>query len=267
MLLENKTAIVYGGGGAVGGAVARAFAREGAVVHLAGRTRKTLDAVADDIRRAGGTAATAVVDALDQDAVDAHAAAVVDETGRLDVSFNGVGDDNGEQGIPLVELTADQYVRPVAEYARTHFVTARAAARHMAAQGSGVILPLSNPMAGSPAALTGPFGQACAAVENLARQLAAELGPHGIRVVCLRPTGMPESAARLGSHTREVWSRAAARLGMTLEEMLPQVAAGSPLGRALTVADVAEVAAFVASDRAIGMTGTVANVTGGAVAD
>ncbi|MBB5789392.1 SDR family NAD(P)-dependent oxidoreductase [Jiangella mangrovi] len=267
MLLEHKTAIVYGGGGAVGGAVARAFAREGAVVHLAGRTRTTLDAVADDIRQAGGTAATAVVDALDQDAVDAHAAAVVAETGRLDVSFNGVGDDNGEQGVPLVELTADQYVRPVAEYARTHFVTARAAARHMAAQGSGVILPLSNPMAGSPAALTGPFGQACAAVENLARQLAAELGPRGIRVVCLRPTGMPETATRLGSHTREVWTRAAERLGMTLEEMLPQVAAGSPLGRALTVADVAEVAAFVASDRAAGMTGTVANVTGGAVAD
>jgi NAD(P)-dependent dehydrogenase (short-subunit alcohol dehydrogenase family) len=267
MLLEKKTAIVYGGGGAVGGAVARAFAREGAVVHLAGRTESTLAAVADDIRQAGGTAATAVVDALDQDAVDTHAAAVVAETGRLDVSFNGVGDDNGEQGVALVELTADQYVRPVAEYTRTHFVTARAAARHMAAQGSGVILPLSNPMAAAPAALTGPFGQACAAVENLARQLAAELGPHGIRVVCLRPTGMPETATRLGSHTREMWTRAAQRLGMTLDEMLPLVAAGSPLGRALTVADVAEVAAFVASDRAAGMTGTVANVTGGAIAD
>lgn len=267
MLLDQKTAIVYGGGGAVGAAVARTFAREGATVHLAGRTEAKLLAVAGDIRAAGGAAATAVVDALDQDAVDAHAAQVVAATGRLDVTFNAVGDDDGDQGIPLVELTADAYVRPVADYVRTHFVTARAAARQMTAQGSGVILPLSNPMAGEPAALTGPYGQACAAVENLARQLAAELGPHGIRVVCLRPTGMPETAQRLGSHTRATWSRAARRLGMTLEEMLPQVAAGSPLGRALTVADVAEVAAFVASDRAAGMTGTVANVTAGAVRD
>ena len=267
MLLENRTAIVYGGGGAVGGAVAKAFAREGARVFLAGRTQARLDAVADAIRADGGTADTARVDALDQDAVDRHADAVVATTGRLDVVFNGVGDDNGEQGMPLVEMTADQYCRPITEYVRTHFVTARAAARHMTGQGSGVIIALSNPMAGSPTALTGPFGQACAAVENLARQLAAELGPQGVRAVCLRPAGMPETAARLGSHTRDVWSRAAHRLGMTLEQMLPQVAAGTPRGRELTVAEVANVAAFLASDHASGMTGTVANVTAGSVPD
>jgi 3-oxoacyl-[acyl-carrier protein] reductase len=214
--------------------VARAFAREGARVFLAGRTRERMEAVAETIRGDGGTADTAVVDALDQDAVDRHADAVVAATGRIDVVFNGVGADNGEQGMP---------------HARTHFVTARAAARHMSARGSGVILALSNPTAGSPAALTGPFGQACAAVENLSRHLAAELGRYGVRVICLRPAGMPETAARLGSHTREVWSRAAGRLGMTLEEMLPQVAAGSPLERALTVAELANVAAFLASDR------------------
>jgi 3-oxoacyl-[acyl-carrier protein] reductase len=267
MLLKDKTTIVYGGGGAVGGAVARAFAREGARVFLAGRTLARLEAVAGEIRAAGGAAETAAVDALDQDAVDRHADAVVAAAGRLDAVFNGVSADNGEQGMPLVEMTADQYCRPITEYTRTHFITARAAARHMAAQGSGVILPLSNPMAGSPAALTGPFGQAGAAVENLSRQLAAELGQYGIRVVCLRPTGMPETATRLGSHTREVWSRAAERLGMTLEQMLPLVSAGSPLGRALTVAEVADVAAFLASDRASAMTATVANVTCGAVPD
>ena len=70
-LLDGKTALIYGGGGAVGGAVARAFAAEGATVHIAGRTESRLEKVARDIREAGGTAETAVVDALDEEQVDA----------------------------------------------------------------------------------------------------------------------------------------------------------------------------------------------------
>jgi 3-oxoacyl-[acyl-carrier protein] reductase len=81
MLLEGRTAVIYGGGGAIGEAVARAFGREGATVHLAGRTAATLDAVADDIRAAGGSAETAVVDALDERAVDAHADEVAARAG------------------------------------------------------------------------------------------------------------------------------------------------------------------------------------------
>ncbi|WP_026875766.1 SDR family NAD(P)-dependent oxidoreductase [Jiangella gansuensis] len=266
MLLENRTAIVYGGGGAVGGAVARAFAREGAQIFLAGRTRARLDAVAGGIRAAGGTAETATVDVLDEVATARHADTVVERTGRIDVTFNGFGADNGEQGVPLLELSADAYCRPVTEYVRAQFVTAAATAPHLTRQGSGTILALSNPMAGQPTALTGAFGQAGAAVESLARQLAAELGPHGVRVACLRPTGMPDTVDQ-GSHTREVWSRAAARLGTSLERLLAEVGSGSPLGRQLTAADVAEAAAFLASDRAGGLTGTVVNVSGGAVAD
>jgi 3-oxoacyl-[acyl-carrier protein] reductase len=155
--------------------VARAFAREGAKVFLAGRTLAKLDKVAEEIRAAGGVAETAQVDALDEQAVDRHADAVATQAGSIDVSFNAVGIDNGEQGIPLVELSADDFAVPVTTYTRTHFVTAKAA-RHMMKQGSGVILPLSQPMARMPAATTGSFGIAFAAVECLARQLAAELG-------------------------------------------------------------------------------------------
>jgi NAD(P)-dependent dehydrogenase (short-subunit alcohol dehydrogenase family) len=267
MLLEGKNAVVYGAAGAVGGAVSRAFAREGARVFLAGRTRATLDRVAGEIAAAGGAAEAGEVDALDERAVERHADAVAEQAGSVDVSLNAVGLDNGEQAIPLVELSADDYVRPIEEYARVHFVTAKAAARHMTRQGSGVILPLSVPMARVPAASSGSFGMAGAAVEAFSRQLAAELGPHGVRVVCLRPTGIPETATRLGSRTREVWGRAAERMGIPLEELLELVGGGSPLRRALTVDEVADVAAFVASDRASGMTGTVANVTMGAVVD
>jgi 3-oxoacyl-[acyl-carrier protein] reductase len=267
MLLEHKNAVVYGGGGAVGGAVARAFAREGATVFLAGRTQEKLDKVAAEIAAAGGVAETSVVDALDELAVDEHAAAVAERAGSLDVCFNAVGLDDGEQGIPLVELSADDFGAPIADYARTNFVTAKAAARRMIAQRSGVILSLSVPMARMPVALTGSFGIAGAAVESLSRQLAAELGQHGVRVVCLRPNGMPETAAKLGSHTREVWGRAAERLDMPMEQLLEMVSAGGMLQRPLTVDELANVAAFMASDRASGMTGTVANVTSGAALD
>ena len=66
MSLEGKTAVIYGGGGSIGGAVARAFAREGAGVFLAGRTLERLEAVANEIRKAGGMAEVAEVDALDE---------------------------------------------------------------------------------------------------------------------------------------------------------------------------------------------------------
>jgi NAD(P)-dependent dehydrogenase (short-subunit alcohol dehydrogenase family) len=266
MMLEKKNAIVYGGGGAVGGAAARAFAREGARVFLAGRTAARLDAVAAGIADAGGVAEMAQVDALDERAVGRHVEEVAARAGSVDVTFNAVGTDNGEQGVPLVDLSADEYGAPIAYYTRTHFVTAKAAARQMMRQRSGVILTLSNPMARMATALTGSFGIASAAVENLSRQLAAELGPHGIRVVCLRPTGMP-GTVRLGSHTGQVWGRAAERLGMTLDQLLELVSAGTALQRPLTVDEVANVAAFAASDLASGLTGTVANVTGGSVLD
>jgi NAD(P)-dependent dehydrogenase (short-subunit alcohol dehydrogenase family) len=108
MVLEERTAIVYGAG-SIGGAVARAFAREGARVFLAGRNRDRLDAAAEAIRAAGGTAKTAVVDALDAAAVDAHADAVAVQAGGIDVSFNLIT--HGDvQGTPMAEMDVDDYV-------------------------------------------------------------------------------------------------------------------------------------------------------------
>src|SRR3569623_269933 len=90
MLLQDRTALVYGGGGAVGGAVAKAFAREGARVVLAGRTRASLEAVAAAIHDAGGRAEVAPVDATDKDAVEAHLAGVVDRAGPVKIMFNAI---------------------------------------------------------------------------------------------------------------------------------------------------------------------------------
>src|SRR5262245_34545042 len=77
MLLEKKNAVIYGAGGAVGGAIARAFAREGARVFLTGRTQTSLDAIAEEIAALGGAVETAQVDALDEQAVEKHADTVV----------------------------------------------------------------------------------------------------------------------------------------------------------------------------------------------
>src|SRR6188472_2617052 len=111
MLLEGKNAVIYGGGGAIGGAVARTFAREGARVHLAGRTLDKLERVAADIRGAGGAVDVAQIDALDERMVDEHADAVAAAAGAIDISFNLIN--HGDvQGTPMAEMDVDDYVRP-----------------------------------------------------------------------------------------------------------------------------------------------------------
>src|SRR4051812_14071761 len=112
MLLEGKTAVIYGGGGSIGGAVARAFAREGAAVHLAGRTPEPLEAVAGEIRSSGGTAATEQLDALDEAAVDEHADRVAAQGAGIDISMNVITHPH-THGVPLAELSADDFMAPV----------------------------------------------------------------------------------------------------------------------------------------------------------
>lgn len=265
MLLHNKTAVVYGGGGAIGGAVARAFAREGAHVFLAGRTMMKLDRVARDIANKGGRAEATVVDALDEAAVNRHADAVAAGSGSFDISINAVGIVH-EQGTPFTELSFRDFELPISAYTRANFLTAKAAARHMVRQKSGVILTLSTP--GS--RMSGPgfmgYGTTCAAVEGFSRILAGELGPSGIRVVCLRPDAIPESIAT--SHAGKVFSAVAQRAGTSAEAMLEDWAQTHALLKRLpTLAEVADYATFVASDRASAMTGAIANLTCGSLVD
>lgn len=264
-MLDGKIAVVYGGGGAIGGAIARAFARDGATVHLAGRTQAKLDAVADDIAAKGGTAQVAQVDALDERAVRDHADAVAAEAGGIDIAVNAVGIVH-VQGTPLADLSVDDYVQPITDYARTHFITAQAVARHMVEQGSGVIMTLSTP--GSRLAMPGilGFGPACAAIEALSRLMAAELGPSGVRVLCLRPDAIPE-AVGAGSHSGDVFAPIAEKAGLTVDEMMAGAAEAPLLKRLPTLDQVADAAAFAASDGASAMTGTVINLTCGSLTD
>ena len=260
-MLKDKVAVIYGAGGAIGGAVARAFADEGAKVFLTGRLKAPVDAVAKDIVSAGGSAEAAEVDALDEQAVDKHLQSVIDKAGRVDISFNAVGiPDTQIVGVPLIELDAEKFSLPITAYTTSYFLTARLAAWRMVANKSGVIMTVTALPSRKGTTLNGGYGPAQAAKEALTRDLSAELAPHGIRVVSLRPHGIPETPTMKDVHELKT-------PGITYEQFQGYLASTTHPRRVMTLAEVANVAAFMASDKASGMTGTTVNLTMGSLDD
>jgi 3-oxoacyl-[acyl-carrier protein] reductase len=251
MLLKDKNAVIYGGGGSIGGAVARAFAREGARVFLTGRTRAKLERVADDIRAAGGRADTAEVDALDAAAVEAHADTIIATAGRLDISFNVINH-NDVQGIPMAEMSVEDYLAPIVTCVRANFLTHKAAARRMLGAGGGVILNFGGSGDPLPGYHLGGMQTAFEALESMRKQLSSEYGKYGVRVVTMRTGGVPESIPA-GFAGR-------AQLTKSLDDL-------TMLGKAATLEDVGNVAAFVVSDQARTMTAATVNVSAGALID
>jgi 3-oxoacyl-[acyl-carrier protein] reductase len=250
MLLEDKVAVIYGGG-AISEAVAQAFTREGARIFLAGRNEGRLDAVATAVRATGGSIETARVDALDEREVDEYTDAVVAAAGKIDICFNLIS--HGDvQGIPLVDMTLADFERPVVTALRSMFLTSRAAARHMIRQRSGVVLVFGgygDPPSGYH---LGGLQVAFQAMEALRRNLAAELGPHGIRVVTLQTAGVIDTLAD------DFEGR---------DAIVADIVGRTMLGRAATLEDVGDVACFAASDRARSITATAINITCGTQVD
>ncbi|WP_426505312.1 SDR family NAD(P)-dependent oxidoreductase [Dactylosporangium sp. McL0621] len=243
--------IIYGAAGGIGTAVAEAFARSGATVHLCGRTAETLDALAARIREQGGKAETAVLDAYDEAAVEAHAASV----GRIDVSLNLVprGD---VQGIPIIDMSVEDLTRAVTNGLATNLVTARAAARRMAGQGEGLILALDSGSAhNSP--MMGSTGPADAALDTLVRNLALELGPQGVRVLGIWVAGILETLTieKLQTVNAGIDDNALQGIHASLDGL-------RMLRRSPRLADIAETIVFLASPAARGLTGTWINATG-----
>ena len=263
MMLKDKVAVVYGAGGGIGGAVARAFSSEGAQVFLTGRNLAPVEVVAKDIAAAGGSAEAAEVDALDEQAVDEHLQSVVDTAGRIDISFHAVGIPNaGIVGVPLVELDVEQFALPITTQTRSYFLTARLAARRMVANKSGVIMTVTALHSREGIPLVGGYGPAQAAKEALTRDLSVELAPHGIRVVGLRPQAMPETRT-----IKDGFEPRAKATGMTWEQFQDMLASRTHPRRLMTLEEMANTAVFLASDRASGMTGTTVNLTMGRLDD
>ena len=255
-MLQGKTAIIYGGGGSIGSATAKVLAEQGARVHVVGRTREPLAAVVEEITAAGGTAEHAVFDALDEVAVDAHAARVAESDG-IDISINLVA--RGDlQGTPLIDMAVEDLLRPVVTGLRANFITARAAARHMVAKGSGVILVLDSGSAhASP--MMGGTGPADGATDTLVRNLAIELGPRGVRVAGVYTAGLPETltAAKLAATGAPELDEAA------LQGLFAQLDSMRMTRRSPRLAEIAHTLAFLASDHAGAITGSFVNATSG----
>jgi 3-oxoacyl-[acyl-carrier protein] reductase len=254
--LDGKTAIVYGAGGPVGSAVASAMAAEGATLHLASRTLERLRPVADRIRDAGGSAHVATVDVLDQQAVADHARSVAGQ-GRIDICFNAVANDD-IQGTALGEMVLADFLQPVTKALSSHFTIGTTVGRHMADQGGGVILC----MAGGREAIPRLGGShvAWAALSGLCRQLAADFGPRGVRVVWLLSPGSVVSVDDSGDDA-----------GAETDDQPDQPDEGSTegllKGHQPTYDEVGRIAAYLSSDAARTITAAEINLTGGAVID
>lgn len=265
MRFQGKVAVVFGGSGAIGAAVAGVLAREGAAVHLVARGKDRLDRVAQEIATAGGIAQAVPVDVLDADRLRENMSAVAANDGGIDIVVNATAFAH-DQGKELAQLSAAQFSAGFTPGLMAAFGIAQAVVPHMGRDRAGVVLTVVPPA--GPMAMPGHLGHiaGCAGLEAFSRALASELGPRNIRVLCLRSHAIPEALAA-GSYTRDLFAPKAAAMGLTVEEWVQGAVGSTMLRRLPTMAQVADTIAFLASDAAGAMTAAVVNMTAGAVPD
>jgi NAD(P)-dependent dehydrogenase (short-subunit alcohol dehydrogenase family) len=259
-LLQGKRALVFGAGGSVGAAVAKEFAAEGAEVYLCGRNAKRLEEVKRSITDAGGSAHPAVVDALDEAAVQKCMDDIARAAGRIDIEFNAVAPRVEEYGggKPAVEVTIGEYMVAVSTMVKSPIITALAAARHMMKQRSGVIIGVTGSTARGHIVGGAAIGVAFGALETFMENLAFEIGPRGVRALCLRVTANVDSSAI---------HNVARAMNTTHEQLAAMLASQNFLKTPMMLADTAKAATLIASDRFRMLTGTRVNSSAGAGMD
>ncbi|WP_336515027.1 SDR family NAD(P)-dependent oxidoreductase [Pollutibacter soli] len=256
MLLKDKNAVIFGGGGSLGGAIAKAFAKQGARVFVTGHREDSIKKTADEITAEGGHASYAIVDALDKNAIEECLNKVVETAGSVDITFNGI-DTKDVQNIPLVDMTWEDFHQPIHIGMKTAFLTATAAGRVMKKQGRGVILSITATPAVLAYPLVGGFGPACCALEGFMRDLATEIGPFGVRVVNLRSAGSPDTKPFQEALKSDEKGTATFLKALVQDTMLKSL----PMKD-----DIANVAVFAASALADKITGVTLDVTSGTTA-
>jgi len=263
MLLEGKNIVIMGGSGAIGTSMAKVFVAEGGRVWLGARNQQRLDTAAEQVRNAGGDVETFTVNCLDQTGTAKAVSALAARIGGIDAAINATSFLH-DQGSHIDDLDLAIFLSPVENFLTSLFNSCKAVVPHMGKRGQGVILTLS-----TPAGRTAPPGHlgysvTCAGVEAFSRVLAAELGPRNIRVVCLGPHAISD-APQAGSYTGELFAPKAGALGLTVDQWLGGGAQTTMLGRLPTLDDVAQTAAFLASDKARSMTAAYVNLTAGMI--
>ncbi|MBJ9266023.1 SDR family oxidoreductase [Citrobacter freundii] len=262
MLLAGKVAVIFGGSGAIGSAVAQAMAREGAHVYLGARSQEKLDWTASRLRTAGGTVDTFITDVLDEHDASKQITQLAQQTGGIDVVVNATGFMH-EQGKRIEALSLPEFMGGITPFLSAQFNIAKSVTPHMGGDRAGVILTVVAPAA--PMAMPGHLGHivGCAGTEAFIIALASELGPANVRVVGVRSHAIVDAVAA-GSYTGEIFSAKAQSMGITVDQWLAGAAQSTMLGRLPTLAQIAEVMTFLASDHAAAITATVVNITGGA---
>ena len=253
MLLQNKNAILFAAGGSVGGAIARSLAKAGAKVFLSNHHIDPVQKLADEIIAAGGKAEVALVDALNEKEVNDYINEIVKKAGSIDISMNLIKTED-IQGIPLVDLPFEDFIRPIRRVSESHFLTGAAAGRIMIRQGAGVILSLTATPGGIGYPTAGGFGPACSVIEKISLGLASELGRYGIRVVNIRSGGSPDS---------QPFVDALAHGGQKAVDFIKKIEDDTMLKKMPVMNDIANVAVFLASEMAAGITGVTVDVTCG----
>ena len=256
MLLNNKNALILAAGSAIGSAVARRLAVEGARVYLSGRSAPPVEALARDLG-----VPWACVDATNEEAVTAWVDGIAAQAGGIDVVFNAIGPRAADASYATTSTTIpyDRFLLPLTLIPGSQFLTARAAARHMLPRGRGTIVFLSASLTGQFVPFMSGITAACGAVEALSRTLAAEFGPSGIRVNCVRAGGMPETRT-----IQETTANMAKTMAITPGDASGPTTA-NVLKRPLRLEEMTAAVAWVASDLASGVTGQVVNVCAGAI--
>ncbi|CAN5858683.1 SDR family oxidoreductase [soil metagenome] len=265
MLLKDKTAVVFGAGGAIGSQVAEIFSREGATLFLSGIHIDRINSIASRLKNKTDHKNNVYVDeidALNEKSINIYFENIINQPDKMDIVFNATGIQpiDGHYGKPATELSYDKFLLPLMAHTGTQFLTARAAAKHMIPQGSGVILTLSASVGQRPTPFMAGIASACAAIEGMTRSLAAEFGPKGIRVICLRPSAMPETRT-----IRQTYTANAQTMGITKEKLTAIIQESTLLKHSVTLTETAEIAAFLVSDRATALTGQTVDVSCGEI--
>lgn len=265
MLLKGKVAVIFGGSGAIGTAIAKVFIREGARVYLCARDFNKLQNIATKLHQLGGVVHTVNVDVLDSQSINNTVTQIAQDTGGLDLVINATSFIHN-QGKEILELNLDEFVGGINPFLTAQFNISKAVVPYMGGDRGGTIISIVAPSARM--AIPGHLGHivGCAGVEAFIKALASELGPKNIRVLGVRSHAIVD-AIQAGSYTRELFESKAQAMGLSIGQWLEGAAQGTMLKRLPTLSQVAETVAFLASEHANSMTATVVNMTAGAIVD
>lgn len=265
MLLKGKVAVIFGGSGAIGTAIAKVFIREGAHVYLCARDLNKLQNIAAQLQKHEDVIHTVSVDVLDSQSINNTVAQITQDTGGLDLVINATSFIHN-QGKEILELNLDEFVGGINPFLTAQFNISKAVVPFMGGDRGGTMISIVAPSARM--AIPGHLGHivGCAGIEAFIKALASELGPKNIRVLGVRSHAIVD-AVQAGSYTRELFESKAQAMGLSIGQWLEGAAQSTMLKRLPTLSQVAETVAFLASEHANSMTATVINMTAGAIVD